>query len=488
MKKNLLVAFVSILATLLLLESGWRAYYFLRNRNAEPEGAFALYAAGESSVAGFSDMSFVSVLERLYSGGFAGRKLYVDNLARRGFVAYYHRTAVRRAISFRKRANLAALIIYTGHNEPPHNPALTGVQKLWLRFGEPLAAKSYFLSDMLYLLWERGILQVSAPEGHEWYEVQLRHIIETARANGVQPFLATVASNMSGADPSLKLDDEGKFLSLARPGWELERKGRWLEARDYYKSMLEHYPAYAAHWHFRLGKCLEHMREYYQAREHYWLSADADPRLCLGKVDSIQTGIIRKLAVEYKIPLVDVVSAFEKNSPHGIMGSTLLGDGQHPNTDGVALLADVFSAALASGYNTPAAPPLGSAQGLKRLMKTDSDYDMKAHRGHLASLLRYSYLHKPWAEAAYEHAREHAAALKRMGAWDPLNDYYYFLLDHAPEMDRILGCRSGFPAGVLEDMSPPMEYDELSRLYSKIVSGEAACSWPVSRCPSCMNI
>lgn len=488
MRRNILLACCAVFAALLLLEGGWRAYYFLKNRNAEPEGAFALYAVGESSVAGFSDLSFVSALGKMYEGGFAGRKLYVNNLARSGFVAYAHRTRLRQHISFRKRANPAALIIYTGHNEPASQPVSGIGQKLWLSFGEALASKSYFLSDMLYLMWERGVFQALVPQSHEWYELQLRRMVENARANGVQPFISTVASNMSGADPSLNLDDEEKFMAVAGPGMELEGAAVWPKALAYYSSMLEAQPAYAAHWYFRLGKCAERLRDYDAARKYYWLSADIEPRLCLGKVDSRQTQIIKNLAAEYKIPLVDAVAAFEKNSPHGIMGSTLLGDGQHPNTSGVALLADVFSQALASYYGTPQASALGSAQALKKLMHTGPDYDMKVRRGYLSSLLRYSYLHKPWTEAAREHAAEHAGALRKLAVGDKLLDYYFFLLEQAPHMNRLLGCKSGFPAGVLEDLTPEGEYAELSRLYGKIAAGGTACSWPVRVCPACIVI
>ena len=88
-------------------------------------------------------------------------------------------------------------------------------------------------------------------------------------------------------------------------------------------------------------------RRYEAARQGFWAVVDGDPRLNFGRATVAQNALIRRLAEEHGLPLVDGLAAFEHASPHGIPGIDLFADGHHPNLRGYWVLASAAADTLA---------------------------------------------------------------------------------------------------------------------------------------------
>ncbi|HVC09337.1 MAG TPA: hypothetical protein VNH15_05305 [Elusimicrobiota bacterium] len=86
-----------------------------------------------------------------------------------------------------------------------------------------------------------------------------------------------------------------------------------------------------------------------------------------------QNAFIRRIAGQYGIPLVEEVRIFRAHSPHGLMGSNLFSDGQHPNTEGYVLLTNAFSEAAARRLRAPVRPFLNAQDLIRRAGLTPQD-------------------------------------------------------------------------------------------------------------------
>jgi len=104
---------------------------------------------------------------------------------------------------------------------------------------------------------------------------------------------------------------------------------------------------------YKIGDCHRRLKEYQAARRYYRQAVDFNEGDNFGRATTMQNGLVRKLAAEYGIPLVDAVRIFEAHSPHGLVGNSLFVDGHHPNLQGQMLLADAFARALATTYRGP---------------------------------------------------------------------------------------------------------------------------------------
>lgn len=205
-----------LLAVLALtLAAGEGGYRLWLRATAERPGArvLELYAVGGSTTRGEPygpPLSFAAVTAR----SFCGKPVVVYNLGRPGESIYPQALRLRRRLRWRDRRNPAAVLIYSGHNEP-FRPGWSG----WQRFKERVLWRSLLLSDVVAAV-ERG-LRLRRPHDLAAYEAYLRLAVEESRAAGAAPVLATVSSNVTGVEPNPSPE--------ALESW---RAGRWWDAVD----------------------------------------------------------------------------------------------------------------------------------------------------------------------------------------------------------------------------------------------------------------
>ncbi|HEX4048611.1 MAG TPA: tetratricopeptide repeat protein, partial [Elusimicrobiota bacterium] len=80
-----------------------------------------------------------------------------------------------------------------------------------------------------------------------------------------------------------------------------------------------------------------------------------------GRARAEQNALIRRLAREYSIPLVDFERIAADASPRGVTGDELFIDGHHPNIKGYALLADALAEAVARSSGGRVRAPIAAA-------------------------------------------------------------------------------------------------------------------------------
>ena len=356
--RRLLLLTVSILAVALLSEGAYRVKLHFDVPHPPATGTtFEIYGVGESTLVGEPFEPKISVprmLEYMFGGHIAGRAIEVKNLAERGSPLYPQSVAFERAVVSRDAREPGVVLIMSGHNEgilPGTSAGAPGLSVL-----SRVAEESALLGDAILALRRRRL--ISRERTMATYEYYLRRVIETAEQSGLVPILATMASNISRIEPNCDPNDGVVLGSLIAHGRRLEDEGSLAAARDLYLDNVATHARSATLLYYRAGRCEEALGNFAAAREDYWTAVDFDRRTTFGRTTRPQNELLRRLASEYAIPLVDIVAIFEAHSPHGILGDGLFMDGQHPSIEGYRVLADAYAQTLVDRFGARIIHPL----------------------------------------------------------------------------------------------------------------------------------
>lgn len=353
---RVLLLLLANLIVFALCEAAYRTWIYLRTPRPDPAvHRFEIYGVGESTMVGqpFSPkISIPRLLEIMFEGHAGGRPIELHNIAEPGVPLYPQSLAFARAMASRNEHAPGVALIMAGHNErirPRHSEAVdTSVVSA-------LMERSAMGRDMLLALRRKRLIPLDQTLAA--YDHYLRQIIETAQGSGLVPIVATMASNISRIEPNYDRDDAAVREIVAR-GLLLENQQRYAEARDLYLGGLRGRDHARAPLEYQAARCEEALGNHDAARELYWAAVDHDPRTLFGRTTRPQNEVVRRLAREYNIPLVDTVAIFESHSPHGILSPTLFADGQHPSLAGYVLLANAFAEIIASRFDTEISHPL----------------------------------------------------------------------------------------------------------------------------------
>jgi tetratricopeptide (TPR) repeat protein len=233
------------------------------------------------------------------------------------------------------------------------------------------------------------------------YEFYLRRIIDTAVDAGLVPVLGTVVSNISEVAPPIYLSETTPAEAIEE-GLALEDVGDYEQARDLYTSLLaEQHDGVEALLHFRIANCFEAVGDYQQARQSFWNAVDRSSGGNFRRATTAQNEVVRRLAEEYDIPLVDTVDAFTRASPSGLIGNELLADGHHPNLSGYLIIAEGFADALASAFDEPVRLRFENTDALQRVLPNSHAIDSQVSSGNwlLAAAVGHPWGHETLASA-----------------------------------------------------------------------------------------
>lgn len=303
------------LAVLAGSEIGYRVLVRVMEGGASTD-TFEIYGVGESTMVGepFEDQfSLPRLVSELLGRQVGDRRIVIRLVAERGAGAFAQAVRFEREMLHRDRSLPGVALIYSGHNEPYLDPnEIRAAPSLWSRVeGRTRAAiaGSWLVRDALSDL--RSLRVVKPAAGMARYEQSLRRIIESARDGGLVPILFTLPSNIAGIEPNAYVDGV---------------------AGDQQNSSAELLL-------YDTAKAKRAAGELDQARSDFWTVVDHDRRLNFGRATTVQNALIRELAAEYRIPLVDALVVFEQAAADHILDSALFSDGHHPNLAGYDLLA-----------------------------------------------------------------------------------------------------------------------------------------------------
>jgi len=327
----------------------------------KPRGTFRIFVLGESAAMGDPDPAygFSRYLEVMLRERFPSMTFEVVNT---GSVAINSHVLVPIARGLaNQRPDL--FIIYSGNNEVvgPYGPgtvlASSGMNLPLIR--SSIFLRSTRLGQVLTKVgsqkqeW-RGMemfldkqVPASSPlmkQAYSNFERNLRDTVTIARSSGARVIVATVATNLKDCAPfaslhrdRLEQDDLRSWNALVHQGTEFEGTRSYAEALKTYLAAAAIDDQYAE-LEFRIAQCLWMLGDYRGAREHFLRARDLDTLRF--RADSRINDINRTVASSAPgAELVDTDEIFARETPNGIVGSTLVYEHVHMTPEGNYILA-----------------------------------------------------------------------------------------------------------------------------------------------------
>lgn len=175
------------------------------------------------------------------------------------------------------------------------------------------------------------------------FERNLNDLLEAARAHEIPVILCTVGSNLkdcapfaSTNSPALQPLEAESIRTAFDKGERNITEGRWSEARNRFNDAVQKAPGNAALF-FELARCELALSNPAAARSAFIQARNFDSLPF--RADSSVNDVIRRVAAQRKMELVDTVEILERNSPQGIPGNEFFHDHVHLNFRGNYLLA-----------------------------------------------------------------------------------------------------------------------------------------------------
>jgi tetratricopeptide (TPR) repeat protein/lysophospholipase L1-like esterase len=306
----------------------------------KPANGFRIFVLGESTVIGFpydANIAFTRILQRRLQDIFPHRTIEVCNL---GMTAINSYTLLDIAVEVVKQKP-DVVLIYTGHNE--YYGALgaasmkSGAVPAWVKY-----VQLKLIHLRLYQLLDRTFEQIASavhPKSEQELKGTLmqqmvgRNIVPTTSAVYAEG-LTQFHDNMSGV---LKiLTDAHIPVIMSDLVSNVKDVPPFYSAQD---GQLP--PAYAV---YHAAQQSEHDSRFDQAKAEYLRAKDLD-EIRFRAPEAINT-MIADLAATYGISTISLKTVFENNSPHGIVGNSLMSEHLHPTVDGYFLMSEGFLDAM----------------------------------------------------------------------------------------------------------------------------------------------
>lgn len=345
---SLAAALFLFTAAVFLSEGVYRAILFSEAYSGRGPVTFELYGVGDSTMRGLPFYkSPPEVVAALFADRLAGLDLSVNNLAEGGNSTYTQAVKAIRTLKYRDQRNPAVVLIYSSHAENINmqTSRRTLLPRMVESFKRHILIHSLLFSKIVFSLERYALLYgIRDLDHHEFY---LRRIIEAARESGAVPVLTTLASNME-MEPSVN-DYNPPGADGAIRAFGSESRGEYAKAlaeytRLYKNSNSAEEPVVHPYLAYRIGRCLQLMGKPEAAAARLVEALEADPFPFRAKPS--QNAMIRRLAAEYAIPLVDAVELFAKLSDDGMPGAERFLNPMHPDTEGYLLLARAYAGRL----------------------------------------------------------------------------------------------------------------------------------------------
>jgi lysophospholipase L1-like esterase len=353
----------------------------------KPAGTFRVFCLGESTVQGHpysKETSFTTWLQLGLTAADSSRRWEVVNCGGVSYASYRLAPILQECLNY--QPDLFVLAI--GHNEFLEDRTYGRLKRE--RFPGQVWLSHRRIVVLLRHTWQQGRRAAAPPSDQrpvlpsetnprldtfgglrdyhhddawhagvaEHYEFNLRRMVRLAQAARVPVIAIRQPSNLNDCEP---FKSEHRVLNGddALVDWESLR----LAAQQGYHSNLPRAveqlqelalpeDRYAA-VHYELGKCLETLRRYPEARAAFVRARDYD--VCPLRMTSELEARLEKVCTELGVPLLDAHALLEASAPHGILGGPLLVDHVHPSFEGHQQIADALVDLMAAqGWVQPA--------------------------------------------------------------------------------------------------------------------------------------
>ena len=177
----------------------------------------------------------------------------------------------------------------------------------------------------------------------EHFRFNLERMIGIARSVGARVIMVNPAVNERNMSPfknqhseGLKPEDVARWQELMTQGTTQQESGEFEEALKSLDQAIAIDPHYAQA-HFVRGEILYALKRYPEAKQAFQLAIDED--VCpLRMLPEMQT-VVKEVAAQFEVPLVDFQELLETKTETGITGEEWILDHVHPTIDGYRELA-----------------------------------------------------------------------------------------------------------------------------------------------------
>jgi len=196
-----------------------------------------------------------------------------------------------------------------------------------------LDAKSGYASYQWDPVWKRDVIGQ--------YRESITEIISQCQTKDIPILLVCLGSNLRDCPP-IKSELPLTLSNTTRQKW-LNLFDQATRHRDNPSTALKFYQQCSAITeehallHYRIARCFEQLGQNQAARKHYLLSKDHD--ICPLRLTEQMDRVIRELADQFDVPLVDGRRVLERASAHQIPGYEMYIDHVHPSIAGHQLIA-----------------------------------------------------------------------------------------------------------------------------------------------------
>ena len=302
----------------------------------KPENAYRIFVLGSSTTRGFPydmNVSFSRILYYRLKELFPNRPVEVVNVAMAAINSY----ALADYIDEILRQQPDAILIYAGHNEyygamgvasAEWGGNVRWVKKLHLTL---IHLRTYQLMQKVVLgimsgkqkpttatlmqrMAKQKTIAYGSPEyqqGIEQFRQNMDEVLSKAKKHKVPVIISELVSNVRSLAP---------FQSMAYLNYPL------------------------ADAIFKEARATEEKGDYANARQLYYQAKNLDVIRFRAPEDINK--VIHDLGRKWNVPVIPMISVFEKYSLHGIIGAELILEHLHPNDRGYFLIADAFLHAM----------------------------------------------------------------------------------------------------------------------------------------------
>ena len=382
-------------------------------------GTLRVVVQGESSAAGYPfyrGASFPQVLGARLRAAYPKRTVEIVNTAMAAINSYALLDFADEVVAARPDA----VLIYTGHNEfygalgaasaenLGESPAVVraflrlrhfrtvqlfrnGLAALQRRSAEPVAGDGRPTSTLM----SQMVGEQSVPLGSDTYTRGLRQfeqnmdlLLAKYAAAGVPVYVGTLVSNERDQRPfvvaTAGAETEAQRAVKIEAALGRVRAGRPAEGLAALRALAAS-DTLAADAPFALGRALLATGDTLAAAAPLRRARDLDALRF--RAPTAFNAVLRRVAARHGATVVESEQRFQRASPQGVVGRSLMLEHLHPNLDGYALLADAFFDALRTGRVAgPAARPTPPGRTFTLITSADS----------LAGLLRMDKLTRSW--------------------------------------------------------------------------------------------
>jgi lysophospholipase L1-like esterase len=205
------------------------------------------------------------------------------------------------------------------------------------------------------------------------YREDLENIFATLQRAGLQIVASRSAVNLADWQPNRSvLADPGHADSVRAWLAAAERQREPGAALRHFEGILALEPRFALA-SMRAGACCRALGRHAEARRHFQDAADNDgnPLREISELDAV----LRQVAAEHRVPLLDAPRILAAASPDSLLGFELLWDNCHPNLEGYTLLAQGLVTMLDSLYDVT--PQTFSLEAIRDSLGVDRDVERR---------------------------------------------------------------------------------------------------------------